>query len=254
MIRVVILGAGNVAQHLYAGLKKESSVQIIQCYNRKGIVWDSDKQKTTVVKDLNLLQEADVYILALSDNAIEEVSTNLSFQNRLVVHTSGSIPMKSIHNTNRRGVFYPLQTFSKEKEVNFQEIPFCIEAENKDDETTLKKLASTLSNKIYSISSEQRNVLHVSAVFVNNFTNYLMSTGKDICETHQVPFEILHPLIIETAGKATNMNPDEAQTGPAIRKDSKTIDRHLKILEDPTQIKIYKTLTEAIQSKYGKKL
>ncbi|GGX15330.1 Rossmann-like and DUF2520 domain-containing protein [Aquimarina muelleri] len=254
MIRVVILGAGNVAKHLYSAFFHQKHIEIIQCYNRKNLQLHPDQKKETIIKDIRLLKDADIYVLAVSDDAIEKVSSIFPFKNKLVVHTSGSSPMGIINNKNKKGVFYPLQTFSKDKIVNFTTIPICIEAENQIDLEILRKLASSLSNKVYTISSEQRSILHVSAVFVNNFTNYLFSIGSDICNEHRVPFEILHPLIQETAQKAIKMDPSNAQTGPAIRKDVNTIERHLEILTNTTQQNIYTTLTKAIQSKYGKEL
>ncbi len=254
MIRVVILGAGNVAQHLYAAFMNQKSIEVIQCYNRKGRLLHPDQKESSVIKDITTLQEADVYILAVRDDAIKKVSSQLPFQNRLVVHTSGSVPIDMLGNLNRKGVFYPVQTFSKDKDVDFDNVPFCVEARKEDDLHLLKNLAKSLSEKVFEISSEQRNILHVSAVFVNNFTNYLFSIGNDICKKYNVPFEILHPLLLETAKKAIKMSPDQAQTGPAIRKDNQTIERHLQIISDPLQKEIYQTLTRAIQSKYGKKL
>jgi predicted short-subunit dehydrogenase-like oxidoreductase (DUF2520 family) len=254
MIRVIILGAGNVAQHLFTAFYEHKSVEVVQCYNRKGKRLHPNQKENTITQDLNTLKEADVYILAVSDDAIEEVSNLLPFNNKFIVHTSGSVPMNTLNSNHRRGVFYPLQTFSEDTVVDFASIPFCLEAEYEENMIFLKKLTSTLSKKIYEVSSEQRNVLHVSAVFVNNFTNHLFSIANDICNNYNIPFEILRPLVLETAQKATKMNPDLAQTGPAIRNDSKTIKRHLKILTDTTQQEIYKTLTKAIQSKYGKKL
>ncbi len=254
MIKVVILGSGNVAQHLYTALSTQKLVDIVQCYNRKGVSLHPDQNNDNIIKDLSALVIADVYILAISDDAIEDVSVNLPFSDRLVVHTSGSVPMNTIKNTNRKGVFYPLQTLSKNTLVDYTKIPFCIEAQEKDDTLLLKKLASFLSPKVYEISSEQRNVLHVSAVFVNNFTNYMFTIGNDICDKHGVPFEILHPLIQETAQKIQKITPEKVQTGPAIRNDTETIKRHKNILTDTTHKKIYETLTRFIQSKYGKKL
>lgn len=254
MIRIVILGAGNVAQHLYTAFLHKKSVQIVQCYNRKGIQIHKDQKKETIVKDLENLIDADLYILAISDDAIEKVSNELQFTNKLIVHTSGSVPMSSMYTSNRRGVFYPLQTFSATKQIDFNTIPFCIEAEQKDDYILLEKLASTVSKKIYKISSAQRNVLHVAAVFVNNFTNHMFSVGNEICAQYDVPFEILHPLIKETAQKIEHLHPDAAQTGPAIRNDSQTIQRHMDILQKDSQKELYKILTQAIQSNYGKEL
>ena len=137
--------------------------------------------------------------------------------------------MKTIDDRNDRGVFYPLQTFSGTTAIDFSKVPFCIEAEKNQDIVILKKLATTLSQHIYDVSSEQRNILHVAAVFVNIFTNYMFSVGNEICLNHEIPFEILHPLIQETAKKAITIHPDNAQTGPAIRNDQQTIERHLGI-------------------------
>ncbi len=254
MIRVVILGSGNVAQHLYTAFYDQKMVEIVQCYNRKGMPLHPDQKENTITKELPSLEKADIYILAVSDDAINMISKQLPFKDRLVVHTSGSVPMHGLDNSNRRGVFYPLQTFSKDKMVDFSAVPFCLEAEKNEDARLLKELASLLSEKTYQISSKQRNVLHVSAVFVNNFTNYLFSIGNDICNEHDIPFEILHPLIQETAKKIITVQPDQAQTGPAVRNDTETIERHLKILSNSSQKEIYETLTKAIQSKYGKEL
>lgn len=255
MIRVVIIGAGNVASNLCPALKDEQSITIIQCYNRKGIaLFPGEYACNLVVTDIKKLAKADLYIMAVSDDAIEEVSAQIPKGDHLVVHTSGSVPMDSIDDKHRKGVFYPLQTFSKGKDVDFELVPFCLEAQHPEDLEMLKEIASSLSRKVYEISSAQRSILHVAAVFVNNFTNYMFSAGKDICEKHNIPFEILHPLILETAKKAINLNPDMAQTGPATRNDNKTIKRHQNILTDNTYKEIYQTLTKAIQSKYGKEL
>ncbi len=254
MIRLVILGNGNVAKHLYTAFSTKEHIQIVQCYNRKGLSFDKEQNKGLVTTNLDDLKDADVYIMAISDDAISEVSKKLPFSDRLVVHTSGSTPMLEIDDKNNRGVFYPLQTFSKDKDVDFKEVPFCIEAENNNHLSLLKNLASILSEKVYEVSSKQRNILHVSAVFVNNFTNHLFTIGNEICEEHKVPFEILHPLILETAKKITEMPPNQSQTGPALRNDQQTIERHLNLITDNSQKEIYKILTEAIQLQYGKKL
>ena len=144
-----------------------------------------------------------------------------------------------------------LQTFSKEKKVDFSKVPFCLEAENLKDYFLLEKLAKLIGKKIYQISSKQRNAIHVSAVFVNNFTNHLYKIGNDICTEHKVPFEILHPLIKETVTKIETLSPKNAQTGPATRNDKKTIKNHLDLL-NKNQQKIYTILTKSIQN--GNKL
>ncbi|MEP7095723.1 MAG: DUF2520 domain-containing protein, partial [Flavobacterium sp.] len=205
------------------------------------------------VTDFSDLNEADLYVIAITDDVISKVSEQLPFQNQLVVHTSGTSSIDILNSKNRRGVFYPLQTFSKNKAIDFSIIPICLEAENQSDYAILEIIAKSISKAVFPISSEQRKALHVSAVFVNNFTNYLYQIGQEICEEHQVPFEILKPLIQETSEKINTLNPIDAQTGPAKRNDTNTIEAHLAYLTNENQKNIYKILTQSIQNN-GKKL
>lgn len=257
MVKVIIIGSGNVSQHLIAALHKTQNIgneiELVQVFSRKKeaimSLLDSDK----IVNDFDDLLEADLYIIAVSDDAIASVSDQLPFKNRLVVHTSGSVSLDSLNNNNRKGVFYPLQTFTKNKEVDFKNIPICLESENSTDFQLLEKVAKSISEKVFAINSEQRKALHVAAVFVNNFTNHLYHLGNEICKEHQVPFEILKPLILETAQKIITLSPEEAQTGPAVRQDGKTVETHQAFLLNKNQSNIYKTLTQSIQDN-GKKL
>lgn len=244
MIKTVIIGSGNVAQHLISAFSKSSETQIIQIFSRSPFVFGN----IPVVHDLNALADADLYIIAVSDDVIAEVSQQLPFENRLVVHTSGSLPMETLSSKNRKGVFYPLQTFTKNKTVDFKTIPICLESESATDLNVLQNVAHSISDKVFGISSEQRKYLHVSAVFVNNFVNHLYKIGSDICTENNVPFDILKPLIRETADKILTLSPEEAQTGPAKRNDSQTIQRHLDFLSDENQKNIYKLLTQSIQN------
>ncbi len=171
----------------------------------------------------------------------------------MVVHTSGSVALSELSSKNRKGVFYPLQTFSKNKAVNFKEIPICLEAENETDYQTLELIGKSISDKIFNINSEQRKALHVAAVFVCNFSNHLYQIGNEICDQNNIPFEVLHPLIMETAAKIKTLSPSEAQTGPAKRNDTQTINTHLNFLRNETQKEIYKILTKSIIDN-GKKL
>jgi predicted short-subunit dehydrogenase-like oxidoreductase (DUF2520 family) len=229
MISVLIIGNGNVASHLVKAFLKVDAFHVTQLNSRQ----------------LDNIPKATITILAVSDDAIAVVSAKV--KNPLVVHTSGSFPLEGLKNTTRKGVFYMLQTFSKEKEVDFTTVPFCLEAENKEDYLLLETVAKAIGVKIYTINSEQRKALHVAAVFVNNFTNHLYKIGNDICEEHQVPFEILHPLIQETSEKIKTLSPEKAQTGPAIRHDDKTIENHLELLEKKQQT-IYKLITQSIKN------
>lgn len=253
MIKVVIIGSGNVGQHLITAFAKSDAVTVIQAFARNKNSLSHLLDSGCITDDYSQLKEADIYIISVSDTAVEEVSSKIPFSNKLVAHTSGSVSLNELSNNNRKAVFYPLQTFSKTKKVDFKEIPICLESENENDYLFIEKLARSISSKIYKIDSDQRKSLHVSAVFVNNFVNHLYKIGNDICTEHQVPFEILKPLISETANKVLSLSPDEAQTGPAKRSDSSTINKHLAILTDQNQKEIYKLLTKSIIDN-GKKL
>lgn len=253
MISIVIIGSGNVAQHLIKTFTNNPLVDVIQCFarNKKTISHLVDIDK--IVDDYSLLKSADIYIIAVTDTAIVEVSNQIPFKGKLVVHTSGSVAMNELSDNNRKGVFYPLQTFSKTKAVNFSEVPICIESQNESDFKVLEKMAYSISNSVYSITSEQRKSLHVAAVFVSNFVNHLYTIGNQICDENNVSFDVLKPLIIETAQKIKTLSPQEAQTGPAKRNDTTTINKHLLMLTKDNQKEIYKLLTKSIIDN-GKKL
>lgn len=253
MIQITIIGSGNVAQHLINAFSASKIVEIKQVFSRKKETLYHLIEPQKIVTDFNELQTADLHIIAVSDNAISEVSSALPFNNQLVVHTSGTSSIEVLDQKNRRGVFYPLQTFSKNKELDFSDIPFCLEAENTADYKILESIVKSVSTALYSISSEQRKALHVAAVFVNNFTNHLYQIGQEICEENQLPFEILKPLILETADKMKTLSPLEAQTGPAKRHDTLTTNTHLAFIQNENQKNIYKILTQSIQDN-GKKL
>lgn len=257
MTKVTIIGSGNVAQHLIVAFQNSQNmgteIDLIQVFSRQKESISHLLDLNKITDDLEVLEEADLYIIAVSDDAIADVSSQLQFKNRLVVHTSGSISLNALDDDNRKGVFYPLQTFTKNKDVDFKTIPICLESENATDFQLLEKVAKMISDKVFAINSEQRKALHVAAVFVNNFTNHLYQIGSEICQENQVPFEILKPLIAETAQKIMVLSPEEAQTGPAKRNDSTTIESHEAFLSDENHLKIYKTLTQSIQHN-GKKL
>lgn len=252
MISVSILGAGNVATHLYKALKKSESVSVNQWYNRHLASLETYKNEVSVTNDLSQLIQSDVYIIAVSDDAVAELSSNLPFEGRLVVHTSGSVGIHDLDKKHQRGVFYPLQTFTKGADLNFADVPICIEVLERENLPLLQKLGEALGSNVYKVNSDQRRALHLAAVFVNNFTNQLYRVAHEITESQGVEFEILKPLIMETAKKVQDMSPYMAQTGPAKRNDKKTIQKHLKLLENPQHEAIYKLLTSAIKKTHGR--
>jgi predicted short-subunit dehydrogenase-like oxidoreductase (DUF2520 family) len=250
MISVVIVGSGNVARHLIKAFLKIDNINLKQVYTRNSKDLALLKNSVSTTNDLSLIKRADVTIIAVSDDAISDISSKI--KNSLVVHTSGSVEMNALKNPNNKGVFYLLQSFSKEKEINFSTIPICLEAEENKDLLKLEKLASLLQGNVYYLSSLQRKKIHVAAVFVNNFTNHMYTIAHKICDDHNVPFNILQPLIQETSQKIKNLSPKEAQTGPAIRNDEETIKNHLNLLTE-TQKELYLKITQSIQN-HGKEL
>ncbi len=248
MIKISIIGYGNVAQHLIDAFEKNSKVIIEQVFSRNENTVAQSNSSVKITSKWHELRPADVFIIAVSDDVIAEVSAKFPLQNQLVVHTSGSVDLEELNVKNRRGVFYPLQTFTKGKKVDFKQIPICIETEFETDMEIIKKLAILISDKTYLINSQQRKALHVAAVFVNNFVNHLYQIGNEICQENQIPFSILEPLIRETASKIETLSPQNAQTGPAKRNDIKTIHSHLDFLKsNEIHQDIYKILTQSIQ-------
>jgi predicted short-subunit dehydrogenase-like oxidoreductase (DUF2520 family) len=242
-----------VAQHLIKAFSESSEIDLVQAFARNKESLSPLLISKKITSDFFELKDADIYVIAVADAAIKWVSEQFTFENKLVIHTSGSVAMTEINSKNRTGVLYPVQSFSKNKAVNFKMIPIGIEAENESDLKTIEIVAKSISDAVFEIHSEQRKALHVAAVFVNNFVNHLYTIGNEICIENQIPFEILKPLIQETATKINTISPDAAQTGPAIRKDTNTINSHLAFLSQENQKTIYKILTQSIQ-KHGKKL
>lgn len=253
MINVVIIGAGNVATHLYQSFSQAKQLDVVQVFNRKKSHLDFVKDPAQRISDYEEIIAADLYIIAVKDEAIPEVSEKLAENNGLVIHTSGSVAMEELSKFKNYGIFYPLQTFSKNKEVKFRNIPICIEANSVENVEVLREIGLMISDKVFEVNSKQRKALHLSAVFVNNFTNHLFTIAADYCEENELPFDILRPLIKETFAKIDSLPPYSAQTGPALRQDQETIEAHLEML-DKDQKKVYQTLTESIQIKHGKKL
>ena len=250
---IVLVGAGNLATNLAKALCK-AGFAIAQVYSRtvesaSGLAQTIGAEFTTDIHELKC--DADWYIVSLKDSAFVELIGDIckgKRQDALFVHTAGSVPMTIWQGyANRYGVFYPLQTFSKKREVDFSEIPFFIEATTVEDVEWLKEVAHTLSDKVYEASSEQRKSLHLAAVFTCNFTNHMYALAADLLEKYDLPFEAMLPLIDETARKVHELAPREAQTGPAIRYDEEVIDKHLQMLEHDEQMRdLYERLSRSI--------
>jgi predicted short-subunit dehydrogenase-like oxidoreductase (DUF2520 family) len=193
--------------------------------------------------------------VAVPDHSLPEVLKKIECNDSAIItHTAGSIGMNVFPKHFRnKGIFYPLQTFSNRREPDLSSVPFFIEASNVSSEGVLKKLAESISNSVYLSDTEHRRLLHLAAVFVSNFTNHMFTTGKNISLLAGFPFEVLKPLILETVGKALEIGPENAQTGPALRNDLNTIEKHLDLLSfSPEQKAIYDLITKSIIGYYNK--
>lgn len=255
-LKIVLLGAGNVGFHLGNKLN-EVGVEIIQVYSRKiskakRLAKNIKCQAIQKIEDIST--EANLYILAVPDSAIEKVAADLSQKistPKLVVHTSGATPSTVLKPYFKNyGIFYPLQTFSIARKVDFENIPICVDSNLKKHRILLEKLGQHISQNVHQINDRERAILHVAAVFVNNFSNNLFTIGEKITSTENLPFDILKPLIKETVEKISHHSPSDMQTGPAKRGDHTTIELHLKYLENnfPEFIEVYQTMTRNINS------
>ncbi|UKT64633.1 Rossmann-like and DUF2520 domain-containing protein [Pedobacter mucosus] len=250
-MKIVILGSGNVATHLAKSLYEKGD-EIVQVFspNLENAKLLADKIGSRFTNHLNQVNhDADLYIIAVKDDAIEAVAKGLTNVNGLVVHTSGTTDLKILSTLIKHsGVFYPLQTFSKDKDIVFDEIPICIEAASEIQVNILTKLAKKISNQVYHLDGEKRKVLHLAAVFAGNFSNHLYTLANQILKENNLDFNIIRPLIAETADKVKKNLPENVQTGPALRDDESTINKHLSMLTDlPELQKIYQTLSNSIK-------
>lgn len=253
-LRVVMLGSGAVATHLSLALV-QAHHEIVQVYSRNlANAEELAKQvQASAISNLsNLCPDADIYIVSIKDDAIASFISAVPHQHGIWVHTAGSVDMEILQNyTQRVGVLYPLQTFSKSKSVDFKKIPIGIEASNSADLEIIRNLALSISEQVTEMNAKQRGILHVSAVFACNFVNFMYSTAQEIMAKEHIPFEMIRPLILETAEKAQKHLPKEVQTGPAVRNDIQTLKKHEALLaHSPQWLTIYKNLSQEIAEMY----
>ncbi len=254
MTTINIIGAGNVALHLAKAIKDQAIYKLQSIAGRSENALIHYKELQTSYCSIDELSEANITLIAVSDNGIKEVSAKIPYDTGMFAHTSGSVALEVLSRFEHYGVFYPLQSFSKEDSISFSEIPICLEVAQEDDKEVLENLAFSLSNKVTQISSAERAQLHLAAVFVNNFANHCFTMGQTLCEKHDLSFDLLKPLISKTVDKAILSDPALSQTGPAKRNDTQTIASHLDMLEDSNYKDVYTTISKAITSYYGKKL
>lgn len=248
----VIIGSGNVAWQMSKKLKKEKQ-KILQIYSRKL----SKAKKLAAIHKCEytssfkkIKNTADVYLIAVSDDAIETVIGKLAHLNNnknIFIHTSGSIPSTIFSGIfDKHAVIWPPQSINQEIKIDFSKVPLCITAENKSL-AAAKKIAKLLSKKIYILGDDQKKKLHLAAVFANNFSNHMAAVAEKICVDNNLDFKILHPILKETFEKIIKVGPANAQTGPASRKDQKTIKQHHVLLKEDLNLqKIYALISKDI--------
>jgi predicted short-subunit dehydrogenase-like oxidoreductase (DUF2520 family) len=249
-MNIVIIGSGNIATHLGRAFKMAGQT-ISQ-------VWSRDITKASALADtlaaqpidsmLDLDRTADLFIIAVNDEAIRKIAIELKLSDQLLLHTSGSTGLSALVGASTKiGVFYPLQTFSKIKSIDFRNIPIIIEANVPEVLAIIRAIADRLSEKVIELNSEQRKTLHIGAVFACNFTNHLFGLAQELLEEKGLDYELLKPLIEETLNKIEMNSPVSVQTGPAIREDQATIQAHLELLKhNPDLSELYIKLSQSI--------
>ncbi len=252
-MKIVLIGAGNLATNIGIALLNAGH-DILQVYSRTAESADTLAKKLGCIPITDLHEvcnDADIYIVAVKDSAITDIIPLLCCgyrKDKVFVHTAGSIPMNVFQRyASHYGVIYPMQTFSKGHIVDFNELPCFIEANDEQTATVVKELVSTISSVIYELSSESRKYLHLSAVFACNFVNHCYDIASKILKRHGIPFDVMLPLIDETARKVHVLPPQQAQTGPAVRYDKNVINSQLELLKDnPDLQKIYCLISGSI--------
>ncbi len=252
MKTISFLGSGNVATHL-AQAFHAAGYPILQIWSRE---YDHAEAlaNRVLAEPINQLERlvpsADIYILAVADDALFDLALDLKLRNALVLHTAGSVSLSVLKPISRKnGVLWSPQTFIRDTAMDYSQLPFCIEGSDPVTENEIRELVQPVSQKIYSIDSSQRQWLHLASVMVNNFGNGINALAQDLLSEHHIPFEILHPLITLTAEKIKQGGLWQQQTGPARRKDQKTIDRQRSMLAEHEQLlALYDLMTDLIES------
>ncbi|KFF09277.1 Rossmann-like and DUF2520 domain-containing protein [Chryseobacterium luteum] len=247
-MQIVIIGSGNVAYHMAKAFSLKK-IPLLQIFGRNGEELKKISNELDIPYSTENLENANLYIICVSDNSVESVSQLITKKDCLVAHTSGSLPKEILKGEYRKSSFYPLQTFSKSKELDYEKIPFFVETENQQDKHLLFEIASKISENVMESSYEKRKYIHLTAVFACNFVNHLFARAKEISDSQEIPFDYFLPLIDETVQKIHEIEPKAAQTGPAVRNDVRVLELHEQLLKDES-IEIYKTMNHSIQKMY----
>lgn len=248
VINISLIGTGRLSFNLMNEILDNKSLSLNQIYGRSKFRPKNISDQIEYIKEIKNLKKSDFYFIAVSDIEIEKISNKINSYDGIVIHLSGStnINVLSIHKNH--GVFYPLQTFSYDSNLSFKQIPILIEANSKINLSKIKKLADIFSKKVYKMNSSKRLVCHISATIANNFSNHMIVSAEKILEENKINKSIIKPLIFETFNKLNKMSAKDAQTGPALRNDYITIEKHLKQLVNSDFLDLYKEVTKNIKS------
>lgn len=246
MIRIGLVGTGNVAIALAREIRRHEAFTLVQLIGRDKNKIPKDLIDIPFSDQFNALPTCDMILIAVSDHAIQEVSNQLPLTDAAVAHTSGASSMDLLSNHKHRGVFYPLQTFSKQQPLTWSEIPILWEGNNKLVDEKLESLSQLLSPLAVQSDEKQRLSMHLAAVVVNNFTNHLYAEAHRFCKSKHVNFDLLVPLIEETTRKIKQLDPRESQTGPASRGDMQTVQRHKAVPMTEELSDIYSLFTSQL--------
>lgn len=256
-LKVDFIGAGNLAWNLAPALENAgASIRNIYSRNTNNAEKLADKLYEGQVKNnLDFSEtDAEIILITVADDAIEEIAKELILpENIIIAHTSGSTPLASLGYlaTKNIGVFYPLQTFTKNQRVNFNEVPLLIEGNSKIALDKLTQLANILTVNVSVISSAQRQQLHLAAVFANNFTNWMLVQSEEILQSAKLDLALLKPLLEQSISKAINLGPAHTQTGPAKRGDVEILDKHMSLLNhQPEKQEVYKLISQQVLDFY----
>ena len=253
MIRLSLVGNGNLGSNLIRAFCNTPQVDLVEVLDRRASPGPSELGYA-LVNHPEKLQTVDICLLAVPDDTIGQVADLLPDSIGLVAHCSGAASLEVLPGDRPRGVWYPLQSFSQGRQVDLEKVPICIEASSSKDLELLEEVGKAVSSSVRRVDSEQRAELHLAAVWVNNFVNHLYHLAASRLQNKELTLDILGPLMQETLDKLQYMSPKDAQTGPAIRGDLQTIQKHLTLLGSDPAAEVYQKLTQSIAQLYGNKL
>ena len=248
MVTITLLGTGKLSFNFMNEILKNKSLHLNQIYGRSKFRPKHISDNIDYIKDIHNLKESDFYFLCVSDSQISKISNTLHSKDKVVLHLSGSTDIDVLSRHKNFGVLYPLQTFSYKSKLLFKEIPMLIEANNKETLTKIKNLAKLFANRIIKMDTKKRLVCHISATIANNFSNHMIVSAEKILEANNIKKDLIRPLVNETFEKLKRMDAIDAQTGPALRNDKKTINKHINQLNESDFLNLYKEITKNIIS------